>query len=571
MIDLIYFSINLFLKYTVLYLFFYFSGRSSIILINKLYKKNEKIPSKILHVKSNILYPIIGTAIVGNLLIILNFLIPLKNQIVLFLLFVFLVPNLFEIDFKNFKKSININNFTYFVFIPSVLLISSSDINFHYDAAYYHLNNQNWLRESNMVIGMVNIFWPFGMSSIYEYLSAILWFDSLIYLHFLSLLFIQVFYAFVFFNIISSKNVFLKNGSILLIIFSILDNFGLEGGRNGFIYIQEVGKQDMSVAIIICILSILIINIFKSNEVNNIDLGVLSILTLFVLQVKVSSVYILFLYIFLLLYLSKKNFFTIKNLFLINLPAIFFSIFWLIKNYFTTGCLIFPASFTCVNNFNWYVEGSTKEVEAYTTATSFAFLEYFNNPDLNFINWFNDFFNSTQYAVFSNYYTAVYSNFVFSFCIVTFLSFILFQRIKNKKWLTSLIFIYLIFGVIYLIFYGPIPRYTVGITTLLIFLLGIFKGDQKIKLSKSFLFFIFFISIGLLPRINSYLNFIETKNVSLSDPRVENIIISNLEEINWVKPIEADRCWINLSCTFEDGEIIIIKNNNNFYTVFKEN
>mgnify|MGYP005683251763 CR=1 FL=1 len=87
MIDLIYFSINLFLKYTVLYLFFYFSGRSSIILINKLYKKNEKIPSKILDIKSNILYPIIGTAIVGNLLIILNFLIPLKTQIVLFLLF----------------------------------------------------------------------------------------------------------------------------------------------------------------------------------------------------------------------------------------------------------------------------------------------------------------------------------------------------------------------------------------------------------------------------------------------------------------------------------------------------
>ena len=23
----------------------------------------------------------------------------------------------------------------------------------------YHLNHQNWLRESNMLVGMVNIFW----------------------------------------------------------------------------------------------------------------------------------------------------------------------------------------------------------------------------------------------------------------------------------------------------------------------------------------------------------------------------------------------------------------------------
>ena len=33
-----------------------------------------------------------------------------------------------------------------------------------------------------------------------------------------------------------------------------------------------------------------------------------------------------------------------------------------------------------------------KRVEAYTSSTSFAFLEYFLNPEQNFIDWFNDFF-----------------------------------------------------------------------------------------------------------------------------------------------------------------------------------
>ena len=67
-------------------------------------------------------------------------------------------------------------NIFLYIFIPGILLISSSDINFHYDAAYYHLNHQNWLRSSNLIIGTVNIFWPFGMSSIYEYISSMLWF-----------------------------------------------------------------------------------------------------------------------------------------------------------------------------------------------------------------------------------------------------------------------------------------------------------------------------------------------------------------------------------------------------------
>ena len=92
--------------------------------------------------------------------------------------------------------------------IPSILIISSSTTNFHYDAGYYHLNHQNWLRESNLIIGMVNIFWPFGMSSINEYISAFFWFDSsFILLHFLTLFFIHFFFIWIVF----SKNFYIFN------------------------------------------------------------------------------------------------------------------------------------------------------------------------------------------------------------------------------------------------------------------------------------------------------------------------------------------------------------------------
>ena len=179
-----------------------------------------------------------------------------------------LLPNFYNVNKEiNFKNLVTVNNFFYFVLIPSILLISSSDINFHYDAAYYHLNNQNWLRESNLIIGFVNIFWPFGMSSIYEYLSSILWFEgSLIFLHYLSLIFVHFFYSFIYYQVFISENKFLRNGSILLLFFSILDNFGYMGGRNGFIYIQEVGKQDIPVAILLSVTSLLIVSKFKEEN-----------------------------------------------------------------------------------------------------------------------------------------------------------------------------------------------------------------------------------------------------------------------------------------------------------------
>ena len=73
MIDLIYFAVDLFIKYIFVYLLFYFSGRSSLILVSKIYGKSKEIPTQLLNIKSNIIYPIIGTAAVGNLLIISNF------------------------------------------------------------------------------------------------------------------------------------------------------------------------------------------------------------------------------------------------------------------------------------------------------------------------------------------------------------------------------------------------------------------------------------------------------------------------------------------------------------------
>ena len=64
-----------------------------------------------------------------------------------------------------------------------------------------------------------------------------------------------------------------------------------------------------------------------------------------------------------------------------------------------------------------------------------------------------------------------------------------------------------------------------------------------------------------MPRINSYINFIENKNVALSDPRVGIQTDNDISKILWVKPESGDRCWVDLNCTMEEGEIVVDSSN----------
>jgi len=571
MIDLILFSGELYIQYIVFYLYFYLAGRALVILLSRFSSKSYFIPDTILEIKSNILYPILGLIFVGNILVLLNYFIPLGSLAVKVILIIILMPNLLHVKNKSHIKSyLSVNNFFYFLVIPGVLLISSSDINFHYDAAYYHLNNQNWLRESNLIFGFVNIFWPFGMSSIYEYISSILWLEeTMIYLHFLSLMFIHFLYSFLFFNIFSSKNLVFKNGSLLFIIFSILDNFGFSGGRNGFIYIQEVGKQDIAVAILLSIGAVTSLYQFKKKSIDPLDILTLSLITLFIVQIKVSGVYIFYLYTILLIYIIYRKKMEMKQLLFYQIPAILFGIIWLIRTYLMTGCLIFPVSLTCINNFQWYVLGSTEKIEAYTSETSFAYLDYFKSPDLTFIDWFNNFFNSENYSVFSEYYKSVYSNFLISLIIVLVIKFVIFNNKKNSNNFNLALTSYIIFSLLYLILYGPIPRYTIGILCTIILVLGFYSKEPKYKINKPVVYLFFLISLGLLPRLNSYNSFIDNKNIALFNPQVENNISIDISSIQWEQPIEADRCWINLNCRFEEGSISITKENF-FYVATKD-
>ena len=116
MIDLILFSGELYTQYIVFYLYFYLAGRALVILLSRFSSKSYFIPDTILEIKSNILYPILGLIFVGNILVLLNYFIPLGSLTVKVILIIILMPNLLHVKNKSHIKSyLSVNNFFYFL------------------------------------------------------------------------------------------------------------------------------------------------------------------------------------------------------------------------------------------------------------------------------------------------------------------------------------------------------------------------------------------------------------------------------------------------------------------------
>ena len=540
----------LFVKYLLLYLYFYFVGRGTILIVNYKFFKIKKIPKNLLLTKSSIIFPALGMAVVGNVLIFLNYFFKLNSLVVASVLIFLLLSNLINLQKR---LNINIENLISFILLPSTLIFSTFDIPFNYDAGYYHLLHQAWLRDSNLIIGMVNIFWPFGMSSIYEYLSAILWFDkSFVLLHFLNLIFVQILYQFLFFQSLKSKFNSLKFASIFILIYSILDNFGFEGGRNGFLYLQGVGKQDTAVGVLFFLLSIYMITAIKNKEINDLDFIICSLLVLFIYEIKVSSLMIFPLFITYLFMTIKKNKLTLSKTINYFSPVLFFGTLWFLKSILTTGCLVFPVNITCFESFDWYIKNSTADYEGIT-----KFASYNYEIGTSFAEWI-EFTGSFEYR------RSVFLNFIISFFLIYIIKNIFFNKKKNSISFNTFVFGYLILNFFYLLFYGPIPRYAIGFCILTVSILGFFVDSSKFNIDKKLIYFLTIFSIVFVVRVNSYYSFLDFKTFQLFDPRTNQEIYIDIGfssfNDNWVIPNEGDQCWANLKCSmakadisFEDG------------------
>ena len=528
-------SILFLVFYSLLFLF----GRGCLLSLKKVSRKHTKEISYLVR-EENIFLPIFSLFVLGNLGFIINFFYPLKKAIpfLIFVSIIIIFVNLIDFNLKKIQYKDLISH----IIIPSVLGFSTYGATFHVDAAEYHLNAQHWIRESEIVFGLSNITWTYGYQSIIEFISAIFWLgDNFIFLHFINVIFMTLFFNFLYKNLLNRDNNFLFFFSLITLGFGLLDNFGLNGGKNGFVVFQSIGKSDVSFGIIFLITNIKIFNELKINKFSPTEFYLIIFLSLFSFQIKVFGIY-LFIPLVFYLFSTQINLINLVKKTYIYLILIFL---WLIKSIINTSCAIYPITFTCISTLDWYTVGwvnhLVENVRSYHKSYNF---------DKNILTWFSEWSNIQQ-----NYTTSI--NFVFS---IVFLYLLTLLFTKKNLFLTKEIFFiifYIFFLVIIWLYSAPEVRFGIGIFLLINSILSISIYDLKYQflnklLNKNNLTILVLICTFLVVRLNSYLFFLDQpfKFYNIDIPEIE--YVANPNSWNVVPVSSVNECWINIECVPAD-------------------
>lgn len=521
------------------HVFLYFLGRGVFLTVCKLLKFEYKLDKKYIgNTKFEYFYPLIALFIIGNLTVAINFFIG-TNNIILFVTVVLIL-------FMNFLKtnlSLDKSSILYFVAIPFILSISSYGINLAQDAGLYHLNTQGWIREERIHFGLYNLHSRYGYSSLFDYISSNFWLEqNYLLLHFINLTFIVLFFIFLYSNLFLSTNTFLNNLSILVLIFGVLDNFGLSGGRNGFIDIEAVTKYDTPFAILYFLSGSLIINNLITKTFSTYDLLTIAYLLLFSLQLRIFAITLLplfFLYLF--KFVRKEDF---KYAIKILITPIFFTFIWLLKNILISSCLFFPVKQTCLSFLPWSDVRSVA-LEAQELNIFHIYYSFDQNINSWLQNWLS---KEINYSTFLNYFISLGVLFVFNL--------IIFKKSSKKinKNTQILIILSIIIPYIFWILSAPGIRFGLGLFLLSICLLSInyhnsterFKVYVKFKSLTSF--FIFLISIFLVIRLDTYSIFLNNFNLTNEISPTSIAYVDN--NLGWgvVPQSGLSSCWVNIEC-----------------------
>jgi len=530
------------LQFTIFYSLIYFLGRGIAEIINTVNRSDINFKQlEIFGIKFNFFYPIIALFFIGNFLTLINFFTGVNSWWINFIFIIILLFNFKRISRFKFSLEGFIN---YFV-VPALFSVSTFNIGIHSDSHLYHFNYQNWIRSEKLALGLTNISGRFGYSSIYDYISSVFWIEgNAAYFHFLNLTFFVILFNFLLINLFNKRKGLLFFSSYFILGYGLLDNFGFGGGRNGFLYIEGIGKQDIAFAVIFFITSILIITSIIKKEISDMEILIASMLVLFSSQLRLlgTTTLILFLFCFFRL-LNYRELKIIKILTHFKI-LILLGPLWVLKNILITGCAIYPVSEKlCFTQLSWYRPDSAR-YEAEVIADAFYGLTTEKNLKAWFDHWTASQLNNN-----------IARNFLLS-CFILIIIRAVFLRNKLKVNKLDAIFIFSYLG---LNFYpwinsGPSTRFAIGFLILFIALIGI--GDFEYRFqntvlqfieSKKIILFVMLLCIFLIPKLSMYKTFVESPNYF---PIIDSPVVKTVPNPNgWgLVPEFGDECNINLNC-----------------------
>tara|TARA_B100002051_G_C16729867_1_gene637619 strand:- start:1134 stop:2705 length:1572 start_codon:yes stop_codon:yes gene_type:complete len=328
---------------------FFFSFATSIYYISAgIFFANKILDLKIDSEINIYKFGLYGGILLAFLGLFLNFFISLGKNINTFILFIFLVYLVITQKKKIIKK----------VLISSVIIGLSCSILIIYentyrpDAGLYHLPFINILNTEKIIIGLSNIHFRYGHTSIVQYLSAINnnWIFSdngvvlpsaIIYISFLLYLIYEI------------KNV--KNKNIFLFNFLLISYLCLKLNRY-----SDFGN-DAPAHIYYFFLTSIALNNYKN--ISKTRMGEIITLSAYIVYNKIT-LFIGSLATLIFLIIKKKIFFfKIKPLIFIFL----FTLAFFLKNFLISGCIAFPIEKTCAQSIFWFDVGEKGVSIAKTT------------------------------------------------------------------------------------------------------------------------------------------------------------------------------------------------------------
>ena len=266
---------------------------------------------------------------------------------------------IFIYDFiKNFSKRILEHRDVTIIFV--IIFIAILMYKNHDDFYYYHFSYTLMLTNFDKIFGLGNL----GHG--YRTPSSIFYLNSLFYLPIIKYYLMNSGAAYIlgFSNYIFFKNIknLIKNNNFNHILF--LSILSLVYINTIFTRIAEHGT-DRSALILVFVMSVYYLESinFKKNELNHNHFNNFysKLALLFAIIISLKSFYIIYLIIFLLWFFQIKKFFKLNTLiglifknYYTYLFILFFS-FTILTTFSNTGCLIYPATFTCFDQFSWSI------------------------------------------------------------------------------------------------------------------------------------------------------------------------------------------------------------------------
>ena len=327
-----------------------------------------------------------GFILIGFISLLINFFFPINKYIsTIFLFFSVSIFVYFFIGYK--KKKILIWAITYLTII-TFLIITFANIN-RPDAGLYHLPFIKILNENKIIIGLTNLHYRFGHTSLFQYISAIhvnfIFKEEFLNIPLAILPGVYFLYLYGNFNFAIKKNdkkivitLFLLS-AFSFYSFSRFSGLGNDGPANIFFFI----------------LLIHYLKIQKINSLNEIEFNRMLIITSFLLMLKPFMVLTLLVPIFFFI-ISKKKIIIIRD-FKKKFSLIFISL-WFLKNLLSSSCIIFPIKQTCFNNLSFsndsVIYTASKEAEAWAKGYPDSNIKNgFEQYNSNF-NWLNTWVNN---------------------------------------------------------------------------------------------------------------------------------------------------------------------------------